>query len=126
MWNWVVVLAACAVPVAACVHGGGAGGNGGAAFSIAYPASTGKVGAKFYAQPTAQCHYDNGRDARWAITGAHVVSGELPPGVGIEDGALTGTPKQAGTYHARVTFSGVTCEGKAVADPTIDVAITIR
>ena len=44
----------------------------------------------------------------------------------IEDGALTGTPKRAGTYQARVTFSGVTCEGKAVADPTIDLAITIR
>jgi hypothetical protein len=116
MWKCVVVLAACA-------HGGAAGSAG---FSIAYPATTGKVGAKFYAQPAAQCHYDNGRDARWAITGAHVVSGELPPGVAIEDGALTGTPKTAGSYHARIAFDGATCEGKAVPDAVADVAITIR
>ena len=111
------------VILAACVHGAGGGSVG---FSIAYPASTGKVGTKLYAQPTAQCHYDNGRDARWAITGAHVASGELPPGVSIEDGALTGTPTKAGSYRARVTFSGVTCEGKAIADPTVDIAIMIR
>ena len=116
MWKWVVLLAAC-------VHGAGGGSAG---FSIAFPASTGKVCAKFYAEPAAQCHYDNGRDARWAITGAHVVSGELPPGVAIEDGALTGKPTRAGSYQARIAFSGVTCAGKAVADPAIDVAITIR
>ncbi|MBV8756612.1 MAG: putative Ig domain-containing protein, partial [Deltaproteobacteria bacterium] len=101
---WVVML------VAACAH---AGGGGNAGFSIAYPASTGKVGAKLYAQPTAQCRYDNGRDARWATTGAHVVSGELPPGVSIEDGVLTGKPTKAGSYTARIAFSGVTCAGKA-------------
>ena len=125
MWKWVVAVAACVVPLAACVHGG-AGGSGSAGFSIAYPASTGKVGAKFYAQPTAQCHYDNGRDARWAITSARVTSGELPPGITIEDGALTGTPTKAGDFHAQVAFSGVTCAGKELADQTIDVALAVR
>ena len=117
MWKWVVVLAAC-------THAGGAGGSAG--FSIAYPVTAGKVGTKLYAQPAAQCRYDNGRDGRWATTGAHVVSGELPPGVAIEDGVLTGKPTKAGSYTARIAFSGVTCAGKSVEDPTVDVAITVR
>ena len=70
-----------------------AGGGSAGGFSIAYPADRGKVGKKLHAQAVGQCHYDNGRDARWAITGARVASGELPPGLGLEDGAITGTPE---------------------------------
>lgn len=123
-----VVAAACAATgiLGACAHTGAAGG-GSAGFSIAYPdAATGKAGKKFYAKPEGQCHYDNGRDARWATTGARVTTGELPPGLTIEDGAITGTPKSPGTYRVKITFSGVTCAGKEIADPTIDVAIEIR
>jgi hypothetical protein len=110
--------------VAACAH---ASGTGSAGFSIAYPdATTAKVGKKFYAKPAGQCRYENGRDARWAITGARVTSGELPPGVSIEDGALTGTPTKAGAYQAQIAFSGVTCAGKELAEQTIDVAISVR
>lgn len=117
-----VLAAAC---LGACVHAGA--GRGGAGFSIAYPdAAAGKAGERFYARPEGQCHYDNGREARWTITGARVSRGELPPGLTIEDGAITGTPRAAGSYRARITFSGVTCEGKPIADPTIDVAIVIR
>jgi len=108
---------------AACAH---AGGGGSAGFSIAYPgAGPGKVGKKYYAPATGECHYDNGRDARWAITGARVTSGELPAGLTLEDGAITGTPKEAGSYHAQITLSGVTCAGKELADQTVDVAISI-
>ena len=55
-----------------------------------------------------------------------MTTGELPPGLAIEDGAITGTPKTPGSYHVQITFSGVTCAGKEIADPTIDVAIQIR
>jgi len=120
--GWAFVVVACAL--AGCPHPGTGGSAG---FSIAYPDAThGKAGKKLYAKPEGQCHYDNGRDARWAITGARVTSGELPPGVTIEDGAITGTPKTSGSYRAQITFSGVTCAGKPIADPTIDVAIEIR
>ncbi len=114
---WLVVLVACA-------H---AAGGGSAGFSIAYPdASAGKVGKKYYAKAVGQCHYDNGRDARWALTGARVTSGELPAGLVLEDGAITGTPTKAGSYHAQITLSGVTCAGKPLADQTADVSIDVR
>ena len=109
--------------VAACVHGTGGGAAG---FSIAYPeAGPGKVGKKYYAKATGQCHYDNGRDARWAITGARVASGDLPAGLTLEDGAITGTPTKAGDYHAQITLTGITCAGKQETDQTVDVAISI-
>jgi hypothetical protein len=114
---WLVLV------VAACAHAS----SGAAGFSIAYPdAATAKVGKKLYAQPAGQCHYENGRDARWAITGARVASGELPPGVSIIDGTLSGTPTKAGAYHAQIVLTGVTCAGKDLADQTIDVAISVR
>ena len=115
---WVVLV------VAACVHAGGGSGGG---FSIAYPdATAGKVGKKYYAKAVGQCQYENGRDARWALTGARVASGELPPGLALEDGAFTGTPKQAGSYHAQIALSGVTCAGKPLADQTVDLSIDVR
>jgi hypothetical protein len=114
---WVMVLA-----VAACAHTTG----GAAGFSIAYPeAGPGKVGKTYYAKATGQCHYDNGREARWTITGARVTTGALPAGLTLEDGAISGTPEDAGSYHAQITFSGVTCAGKELADQTVDVAISI-
>ena len=109
--------------LAACTpHAGGT-----AAFAVSYPdaaAARVKVGARFYAKPSARCTHDDGSDARWAITGAHVVSGELPPGIAIEDGALTGTPSKAGDYTAQLAVTGVTCAGKPAADQTVDVHIT--
>ena len=113
---WFVVV------LAACAHASG----GAAGFSIAYPgAGSGKVGKKYYAPATGQCHYDNGRDARWAITGARVTGGELPAGLTLEDGAITGTPTKPGVYHAQITLTGVTCAGKEQRDQTVDVAISI-
>jgi hypothetical protein len=100
-----------------------------ASFAVSYPNATAaraKLGAKFYAKPEAHCAYDNGREAHWAITGAHVVSGELPPGIAIEDGALTGTPTKAGDYAARLEVSGVTCAGKPYPDQNVDIRITAR
>jgi hypothetical protein len=109
--------------VAACAHAS----TGAAGFSIAYPDATAAThGKRFYARPAGQCHYENGREARWAITGARVASGELPPGVSIVDGTLTGTPARAGAYRAQIVFTGVMCAGKDLADQTIDVAITVH
>jgi hypothetical protein len=103
--------------------------SGSAGFSIAYPEASDahtKVGKHFYAKPSAHCVHDNGLDARWATTGAHVVSGELPPGIAIEDGALTGTPTKAGQFSARIELAEVTCAGKPYPNQTVDVKISVR
>ena len=87
---WVVVFAGC-------VHHG-APQTGSAGFSVSYPDAHGatvKQGARFYAKPEAKCFYDNGREARWTIGGAHVASGELPPGLTLEDGVIGGVAKRA-------------------------------
>jgi hypothetical protein len=111
-----------AIVVAACTHASG----GSAGFSIHYPdAGHGKLGKKYYAPAAGECHYDNGHDARWAITGARVSSGALPDGLTIEDGAITGTPTKAGAFHAQITLTGVTCAGKQEIDQTVDVAISV-
>ncbi len=108
----------------ACPH---AGGSPDTRFTFGYPdAGPGKVGKKYYAKLAGDCRYDNGREARWTITGAHVASGALPPGLSLEDGSITGTPKQAGTYAAEIALSGMTCAGKATKDRTVSVSIEIR
>lgn len=119
---WVVVFAGCVH------HGTPASGESGG-FSVSYPDAHGahvKQGARFYAKPEAKCFYDNGREARWTIGGAHIASGELPPGMTLEDGVIGGVAKQAGTYHARIELADVTCEGKPVAAQTVDVDITVQ
>jgi hypothetical protein len=117
-----------AVVFAGCVHHG-APQTGSAGFSVSYPDAHGatvKQGARFYAKPEAKCFYDNGREARWTIGGAHVASGELPPGLTLEDGVIGGVAKQAGTYHARIELADVTCEGKPVEARAVDVDITVQ
>jgi hypothetical protein len=100
-----------------------------ATFRVFYPdmPATGfkaKVGKKFYVKPVGQCVYENGKDARWAMTGAKVADGTLPPNFTIEDGAISGTPIEAGTWTVRVKFSGVTCAGSSHEPQTVDVTIT--
>lgn len=114
----------------ACVHRGGAGGAA-AGFSISYPDATvmsapAKVGSRFYAKPAGQCHHEDGSDARWAIGGAQVASGELPPGLTLEDGVIGGVPKTAGTFKATIAFTGVTCATTPYPDQTVDVLITVK
>ena len=111
----------------ACARGAGAGGT--PAFSIAYPdavRATAKVGARFYAKPVAQCFYDNGREARWTTSGAHVADGELPPGLTIEDGMIGGVPTSAGMYRATIELTNVTCAGKPYPAQTVDVQIVVK
>lgn len=118
---WVVVFAGC-------VHHA-APTTGTAGFSVAYPDAHGakvKQGARFYAKPEAKCTYDDGREARWTIAGAHVASGELPPGLTLEDGVIGGVAKQAGRYHAKIELSDVTCAGKPVEGHAVDVDITVQ
>jgi len=119
-------LVVAIVLVVGCAKAGGGGGG----FRVFYPdAGSGgiraKVGARMQARPAADCHNAEGVEARWANTGAHVVAGELPPGLVIEDGAIAGVPKTAGAYRASVRFTGVTCGTAPVADQTVDVAISV-
>lgn len=118
--------------VAACA-GRGAGPRGNqeeAAFRVFYPDAPpggfkAKVGKRFSIKPFARCVYDNGHDARWAITGARVASGKLPPGFAIEDGAIGGIPVEAGSWTLTVKFAGASCGGKPYDDLTVDVTIAV-
>jgi hypothetical protein len=126
----------CLVVCAACARGTGAGGSGGggdenATFSISYPdappaGASAKVGKRFYAKPEGRCLYDNGREARWTMGGARVTTGELPPGLTLEDGVIGGIPKQPGTYRFHVEFSSVVCAGKPHEGQAADVQITVQ
>jgi hypothetical protein len=118
--------------VIACACAGARGGGPSTSgFGVLYPDQpaagfTAKSGKRFYVRPVARCMYDDGRDARWAMTGARVTTGALPDGVTLEDGAITGTPAKPGTYTARVTFAGNTCAGKPQPDQQLDVTIVVR
>ena len=118
-WAWLVFVLACG----GAQKSGDAGG-----FQITYPDASRptKAGKPFYAKPTGNCVYDNGREAHWAITGAHVEKGELPAGIAIEDGAITGTPTKKGAYPVQIKLAGVTCAGKPVADQLVDLMITVK
>jgi hypothetical protein len=115
MKTWLLFLAACAGSAAEFGE-----------FSIAYKLEAPRVGRRFSGKPTGVCHHGNGRDARWTMTGAHVVSGELPPGLVLEEGAIAGTPTKTGDYAAKIAFLGVTCAGKPLPDQTVDVTIVVR
>jgi hypothetical protein len=120
----------------ACARGTGAGGTGGggessASFSISYPdappeGKSAKTGKRFYAKPEGRCLYENGREARWTIGGARVTSGELPPGLTLEDGVIGGVPTQVGTYRFHVEFVNVMCAGKPYDGQAVDVQITVQ
>jgi len=122
---------------AACAHSSGAGGGGdtgagdqgSATFSVDYPdakSATAKVGKRFYAKPIASCHYDNGREARWTMGGARVASGELPPGLTLEDGVIGGVPTKAGSYQARIELRDVMCAGKPYEGQGAEIQITVK
>ena len=115
--RWLVVLA-----LVACAHADAPA----AGFRLSYPDTAAKVGTRFQLKPAATCNYADGRSARWTITGAHLESGELPPGLAIEDGAFSGLPTRAGTFTARIALSGVSCAGKPLADEHVDVTLTVR
>ena len=124
--------------LAACTHAGSSspsGDTGG--FRVFYPtardacaagpcAFTLKSKSRMQAKPAAACRYDNGRDAKWANTGARVADGALPPGLALEDGAIAGAPSAAGDYHVTIMFTGVTCAGKPQPDQRVDVPITVN
>lgn len=117
----------------ACAHGAGAGGGGGgeASFAITYPdapptGAVAKHGKRFYAKPEGRCLYENGREAHWTIGGARVTSGELPPGLTIEDGQIGGVPTQTGTYKFHIEFSNVMCAGKPYTGQSVDGQITVQ
>jgi len=83
------------------------------------------LGERMQAKPAADCQGADGRDARWANTGARLAKGDLPPGLVIEDSAIAGVPTTAGSWQVTLTFTGVTCSAKPMPDQTVDVAITV-
>ena len=113
-----------------CPHrGSGAAGGGPAGFAITYPDAahaTATKGKHFDAKPEGRCNYDDGREARWTTTGASVVSGELPPGLTLEDGVIGGVPTKAGDYQARIELRGVMCAGKSYDVQTVDIGISVK
>ena len=125
---------------AACATGKGGGGGGGATgggeeegatFKVFYPDQPidgfhAKVGKRFIVKPVATCTYENGRDARWAMTSARLDSGDLPEGFVIEEGTISGTPKAAGTWNFKVKFTGVVCAGKPHDPITIPVTLIAK
>jgi hypothetical protein len=118
---------------AGCPRGGasGPGATTSEGFSISYPntgalAPLAKVGKHFHSPPSAQCVYDNGREARWTMSRANVAKGTLPPGLTLEDGVIAGVPTQPGTFKATIELVNVTCAGKPYPGQTIDVLITVK
>jgi hypothetical protein len=113
-----------------CPHrGSGAGASGPSGFAITYPDAahaTAKVGTRFYAKPEGRCNYEDGREARWTTAGVSVASGELPPGLTLEDGVIGGVPTKAGDYQARIELRGVMCAGKSYETQTVDIGITVK
>jgi hypothetical protein len=85
-----------------------------------------KAGSRMQTKPSATCTYPDGREARWANTGAKVDDGTLAPGLVLEDGAIGGVPSAAGTYTVTIKFAGVTCAGKPQGDQRVPVTITVR
>lgn len=120
-----VLMAACPPPK---------GGPTTSGFRVMYPdAETSprglvvKVGERMQAKPAAQdCAGSDGAEARWATTGARVTTGELPPGLVIEDGAIAGVPTQPGTYKATIRFSGVTCATTPTDDKLVHITIVVE
>lgn len=125
------LLLASLVALAACSGPKGPGGGGDGGFRVFYPdAGTkgvrAKKGARLQASPAATCTYPDGREARWASSGARVEEGALAPGLVIEDGAIGGIPTETGSFAATIKFSGVTCAGKPQPDQHVKIAITVR
>ncbi len=122
----IALLAACPPPK------GGGGMAGG--FRVFYPDAENsprglviKVGERMQAKPAAQdCKGPDGSEARWTNTGTKVTTGELPPGLVIEDGAIAGVPTKAGTYKATIRFSGVTCATLPTDDKLVHVTIVVE
>lgn len=128
-----LILLAALLGLAACPKPKGPGGAGGdeGGFRVFYPdAETkglrAKKGARIQASPAAACMYPDGREARWASSGARVEEGALAPGLVIEDGAIGGIPTEPGAFTATIKFSGVTCAGKPQPDQHVKITITVR
>jgi len=60
------------------------------------------------------------------MTGARIGSGELPPGLTLEDGVVGGVPTKAGFYKARIELAGVVCAGKSYDAQAVDIEITVK
>lgn len=126
------LVAALALGSAACPPPKTGGMTGG--FRVFYPDAENSprglvivVGERMQAKPAAQdCKGPDGAEARWTNTGTKVTTGELPPGLVIEDGAIAGVPSKEGTYKATIRFSGVTCATQPTDDKLVHVTIVVE
>ncbi|MFN0245928.1 MAG: hypothetical protein ACKV2T_03405 [Kofleriaceae bacterium] len=121
---WLAVLAACPPPK---------GPGTATGFRVIYPDAEPSrglvvtVGERMQAKPAAQdCTGADGGEARWATTGARVTTGELPPGLVIEDGAIGGVPSREGTYKVTIRFAGVTCGSMRTDDKLVHITIVVE
>jgi hypothetical protein len=129
-----VRVASCLLFLAACAgakSGNSPSGEGTATFKVFYPDQPAdgfkaKVGKRFAIKPVATCTYENGRDARWSMTGARLEEGTLPDGITIEEGVIAGVAKAPGTWSIKVKFSGVTCAGKQEEGIIVPVILTAK
>ncbi|CAN5861840.1 hypothetical protein BH11MYX3_BH11MYX3_07710 [soil metagenome] len=117
--------------LAGCPGSKSPGGAGELGFRVYYPDAgaqglSARIGKRMQAKPAAACNYPDGREARWANTGASVEQGALPPGLVLEDGAIGGVPTAAATAELTIKFAGVTCAGKPQGDQHVPVTITVR
>lgn len=122
---------AAAILLAGCPKPKGPGGLEDGGFRVFYPEAGTKglratKGKRLQAKPAASCRYPDGREARWASTGARVAQGTLAPGLVLEDGAIGGVPTETGAFTVTIAFSGVTCAGKQEPDQHVQLAITVR
>lgn len=121
----------CLFLVFAVVACAGARGGGDATFRVFYPDAPqngfqAKAGKKFFVKPVGECKYKNGRDAKWSMTGARVANGKLPANVTLEEGKISGTPVDAGTFVVGIEFTGVVCAGAKQPPQLVDVTIVIQ
>jgi hypothetical protein len=72
------------------------------------------------------CRIEDGTESKWTIADMHVASGELPPGLMLEDGSLSGSPTTAGTYKADLVFTGIRCAGRPIHDYRVELTINVR
>lgn len=121
----IVLLAACPPPKPGTMATG---------FRVFYPDAENsprglvvKLGEHMQAKPAAQnCTGADGGEGRWTNTGTKVTTGELPPGLVIEDGAIAGVPTKEGTYKATIRFSGVTCATQPTDDKLVHITIVVQ
>ncbi|HUC61032.1 MAG TPA: hypothetical protein VMF53_03675 [Alphaproteobacteria bacterium] len=62
----------------------------------------------------------------WSYATARVDGGTPPPGMRIDNGAISGTPAEAGTWVVSIRFAGIMCNGRSFPDQDTTVPIVVK